>query len=347
MPKSKESKLKKLSQELKPIFDLELALGNKVKEIEHNKDGARMTIVFEESLHFAEIEKQLNIPNLVLKTVSTPENPFEGFSFILTGQELLGPATKRFLTMAEKLELFSPDLKPMLELELQLGNKIEQVNEWSSDDPRILVTLKKALHFPELKSQLQRPSTVEEWECWDLHYPLEAGLLCKKTGHTLAGPPPFFDRVRPYLEDLAKELAERRYDALAAKANNISADTFAKTVTSYGQKPVIPPDSAYNFIGSGCQEASVQAFPLGTGERQTWRVFFYVWTSASKETHSGLSFKLTFTDCPDGKLQNVIEDLSAGIIDDEQPDADYGVSAVFIERKTAQKSRKKDGKNKK
>ena len=88
----------------------------------------------------------------------------------------------------EGIERLSADLKPIVELELSLGNQIRcvQTEGWSRCP--LAVTFERPLHFAEIKAQLRLPETVEAWESRDPHYDIEAGFSCGTTRHAVAGP---------------------------------------------------------------------------------------------------------------------------------------------------------------
>jgi hypothetical protein len=88
----------------------------------------------------------------------------------------------------EGIERLSPDLRPIVELELSLGNQIRfvQTEGWSRCP--LAVSFEKPLHFAEIQSRLKLPETVKTWENRDPHYDIEAGFACEKTRHAIAGP---------------------------------------------------------------------------------------------------------------------------------------------------------------
>ena len=96
------------------------------------------------------------------------------------------PAAKRSPT--EGIERLSPDLLPIVELELSLGNQIRfvQTEGWSRCP--LAVTFERPLHFAEVKVRLTLPDTVKTWENRDPHYDIESGFSCEKTRHAIAGP---------------------------------------------------------------------------------------------------------------------------------------------------------------
>ena len=88
----------------------------------------------------------------------------------------------------EGIERLSADLRPIVDLELSLGNQIRfvQTEGWSRCP--LVVTFERPLHLAEAKARLKLPETVETWENRDPHYDIEAGFSCGKTRHAVAGP---------------------------------------------------------------------------------------------------------------------------------------------------------------
>jgi hypothetical protein len=86
------------------------------------------------------------------------------------------------------IENLSPDLRPIVDLELSLGNQIRfvQTEGWSRCP--LVVTFERPLHFAEIAEKLRLPEAVTRWENRDPHYDIEAGFSCEKTRHAIAGP---------------------------------------------------------------------------------------------------------------------------------------------------------------
>ena len=82
----------------------------------------------------------------------------------------------------------SENLIPIHDYELSLGNEVlrRDENMWSKCP--LDVVFKDPLHFEEIRRDLHLPTSVEYWENHDTHYDLEAGFMCKETGHSLSGP---------------------------------------------------------------------------------------------------------------------------------------------------------------
>jgi len=80
----------------------------------------------------------------------------------------------------------SDTLKPICELEINLGNEVEGVHRDMWSNCPLSVVFKKPLHHDAIaKLGL---SGVEYWENKDTHYSLESGYVCKTTRHSIAGP---------------------------------------------------------------------------------------------------------------------------------------------------------------
>jgi hypothetical protein len=86
------------------------------------------------------------------------------------------------------IEKLSPDLRPIVELELALGNEIHCVETEGWSRCPLAVSFERPLHFAEIAKRLQLPETVGRWENHDPHYSIEAGFACEKTRHAIAGP---------------------------------------------------------------------------------------------------------------------------------------------------------------
>jgi hypothetical protein len=84
----------------------------------------------------------------------------------------------------------SPDLKPIYELELTLGNSFSHVLEPAGTECPFAVVMKQPLNFGAIEARLILPPTVERWECDDPHYEQQAGYWCARTRHTVSGPIP-------------------------------------------------------------------------------------------------------------------------------------------------------------
>lgn len=95
------------------------------------------------------------------------------------------PATR---SPTDGIERLSPDLRPIVDLELALGNEIRWVQTEGWSRCPLAVTFERPLHFAEVKTKLALPETVKTWENHDPHYDIEAGFTCEKTRHSLAGP---------------------------------------------------------------------------------------------------------------------------------------------------------------
>ena len=84
----------------------------------------------------------------------------------------------------------SPDLRPIVDLELELGNTVERIDEGAWTICKFAVVMTRALHVKEINRRLELPPTVKYWESEDPHYPIEAGYTCDTTTHAVSGPLP-------------------------------------------------------------------------------------------------------------------------------------------------------------
>ncbi len=90
---------------------------------------------------------------------------------------------------AAALKTLSPALRPILDLELALGNAVHAADLGAWSDSPLVVTLRNPLHLDDIRTKLALPSDrVTFWENTDTHYPLERGFSCKETKHSISGP---------------------------------------------------------------------------------------------------------------------------------------------------------------
>ncbi|NOZ13030.1 MAG: hypothetical protein GXO69_05200 [Acidobacteria bacterium] len=82
----------------------------------------------------------------------------------------------------------SRHLKPIVKLELKLGNTVSRIDEPGGTDCPMAVVFSRPLHFYEIRKELVLSKVIEKWENRDAHYDLEAGFACRETGHIVAGP---------------------------------------------------------------------------------------------------------------------------------------------------------------
>ncbi|RLE18702.1 MAG: hypothetical protein DRJ14_03000 [Acidobacteria bacterium] len=87
-----------------------------------------------------------------------------------------------------KIKGLSRHLSSIVELELKLGNIVLRIDEPRGTRCPMAVVFSQPLHFYEIKNQLILDKAVERWENRDAHYDIEAGVVCRETGHTVAGP---------------------------------------------------------------------------------------------------------------------------------------------------------------
>jgi hypothetical protein len=85
-------------------------------------------------------------------------------------------------------EVLSPNLRPILAQEVELGNVVIEVLEPPDCKCPLLVVLERPVHSWEVDHNLSLAPAVQWWESRDLHYPVQGGYECKETGHFLVGP---------------------------------------------------------------------------------------------------------------------------------------------------------------
>jgi hypothetical protein len=81
----------------------------------------------------------------------------------------------------------SPALRPILDLEIGLGNEVDWIEEPSGTRCPYAVVFKRPLHFRVIRVNLER---LTFWENDDPHYALHVGILCEQTRHCVEGPRP-------------------------------------------------------------------------------------------------------------------------------------------------------------
>lgn len=84
----------------------------------------------------------------------------------------------------------SDDLRPIYELEINLGNEVAGIAEPAGTECPYAVIFKNPLHKARIDSELRLAPSVSYWESRDPHYPIEAGYLSETTRHAIAGPIP-------------------------------------------------------------------------------------------------------------------------------------------------------------
>ena len=83
----------------------------------------------------------------------------------------------------------SANLRGVLEFEVAHGNSIVRVDRPAGSQCPLAVIFAQPLGMVEFNAcNNNMASGVETWENRDTHYPLEAGYICKRTRHTVAGP---------------------------------------------------------------------------------------------------------------------------------------------------------------
>lgn len=85
-------------------------------------------------------------------------------------------------------ESLSADLLPIYHLEITLGNEMARVEEPAGSACPLAVVFQKPLHLDDIAKAVTLPPTVRYWESRDAHYPVQAGYVCEKTRHAIAGP---------------------------------------------------------------------------------------------------------------------------------------------------------------
>ena len=178
----------RLSPNLQAIYDLELALGNTVVRVDDSGQAALpLAVIFMEPLHRAEIESRIEIVPPV-KWYSIGK--FGGYVCEDTRQSVYGPMADVAEVVRDVKQKLAPNLQPIYDLELALGNTVVRVDEPAGSLCPLVIIFKNPLHKTKIESTLSLPPSVKWWESCDPHYPIEGGYGCDETGHALAGPLP-------------------------------------------------------------------------------------------------------------------------------------------------------------
>ena len=79
-------------------------------------------------------------------------------------------------------------MRPIFDLEIELGNELSHVEEPAGTRCPYAVVFKQPLHFQAIRERLQLPETIKFWDSRDPHYAIEAGFICETSRHSIAGP---------------------------------------------------------------------------------------------------------------------------------------------------------------
>ncbi|MFN4352727.1 MAG: hypothetical protein ACK4F6_18160 [Hylemonella sp.] len=92
------------------------------------------------------------------------------------------------ITMITGIAGLSKTLEEIVTFEIARGNAVERIDQPAGTRCPLAVIFKRPLDIKGFLSLQSLPSGVETWENRDRHYPLEAGYVCEKTRHAIAGP---------------------------------------------------------------------------------------------------------------------------------------------------------------
>lgn len=84
----------------------------------------------------------------------------------------------------------SDDLRPIHDLEIELGNAVVRIDAPAGTACPLAVVFRDPIHFEAAAARLALPDSVDRWINRDPHYPIEEGYYSKISRHTLAGPLP-------------------------------------------------------------------------------------------------------------------------------------------------------------
>jgi hypothetical protein len=179
-----------LSKLLLQICDLELSLGNEINpsSIPEIMEMFPMQIRFRMPLHREELESALDIPPSVEWRRSTEGVYFDNE----TGHAIRGPLPEDEDLVAEIRQNLSPDLLPLAELELSLGNTITRVDQPAGSTCPYAVNFKDRLHRKDIEQAMEQSADISlhirRWESRDPHYEVQGGYTTDVLRHCIAGP---------------------------------------------------------------------------------------------------------------------------------------------------------------
>jgi hypothetical protein len=82
----------------------------------------------------------------------------------------------------------SENFRVLVAHELALGNPIARIDQPAGTRCPLAVNFVKPLDFSGFARLHQLPVGVETWENRDAHYDIQAGYICTRTRHVIAGP---------------------------------------------------------------------------------------------------------------------------------------------------------------
>lgn len=175
-----------LTPSLQAIYDLELALGNQVAQVrESSHPVLPLAIIFMKPLHRAEVEAKIPLgPSVKWYGIGS----FSGYVCENTRESLQGPTPPLAELVRTALGYFAPNLRAIYDLELSLGNSVNEVDEPAGDRCPLAIIFKHPMHKGKIESALSVPTSVKWWECHDTHYAVQGGYICEETRHVIAGP---------------------------------------------------------------------------------------------------------------------------------------------------------------
>ena len=175
-----------VSTDLRPIYELELALGNKVAQVRESSNAALpVAVIFEEPLHRAEIESRITVlPSVKWYSVGG----FAGYVSEDTRQSLQGPSAAITDVARDVKQKLSTNLHAIYDLEVAFGNTVVRVDEPAVSVCSLAINFRCALHKTQIESSLSLPTSVKWLENHDPHYPIEGGYKCDETTHAIIGP---------------------------------------------------------------------------------------------------------------------------------------------------------------
>lgn len=93
--------------------------------------------------------------------------------------------------MSMNIKLFenlSDALRPIAEYELRRGNTVIRVDAPAGSDCPLAIVFALPLDTVAYRRDIGLPEEINTWSNSDSHYDLEAGYICTRSRHVIAGP---------------------------------------------------------------------------------------------------------------------------------------------------------------
>ena len=85
-------------------------------------------------------------------------------------------------------ESLHPELRKVLDFEIENGNVVLDVQHWSPTEPNYIIVMRAPLSFDRIQELDIPPDSLERYECWDGHYTIGEGFSAVSKAQTIQGP---------------------------------------------------------------------------------------------------------------------------------------------------------------